>query len=219
MRRALPVLTATTLALTGAFTATRLFGTGVMHALWRDPSVLASGQLWRLFTPVLVQSDPSAHTVIQVFALCAVVGIIGERVFSRPRWLALYVTGALVGQGIGEVFQPHQGGTSVAFVGVLGGLAAYAVLGPDARLRPLPLRVMAVAAVPAAIADTLVGDIHGLPFLAGVALASWWFLRQRDGELDNHALGEVAVAPDEGARVGDQCGERPRGSVVRFRSG
>ncbi len=107
-----PLLTAVSLTLTVALTATRLGGTGVEHALRRDPDALGSGELWRLLSPVLVQTDPSWFAVVSVFVTCAVIGVIGERVFSRPRWAALYLVGALARHGIGEVFQPRQGGTS-----------------------------------------------------------------------------------------------------------
>jgi membrane associated rhomboid family serine protease len=173
-RRSFPLLTALTLLLTAGVTATRLAGSGVLQALWRDPSGLEHGQLWRLLTPVLVQSDP-APVVVKVLVLCAVVGALGERVFSRRRWACLYLTGALCGHTIGEFFQPHQGGTSVAFAGVLGGLAATALLGRR-DVKPI-LRIEAALAIPLAIADTALGDIHGLPFLAGLALAAVWFVR------------------------------------------
>jgi membrane associated rhomboid family serine protease len=121
-----------------------------------------------VITPVLVQTDRSVIVVIAVCALCAVVGVIGEQQFSRREWLVLYVVGALVGHAIGEVFQPRQGGTSVAFAAILGALAARAVTG---SLRvPRPVRVEAAIAVPLAIVDTIAHDIHGLPFLAGFVI-------------------------------------------------
>jgi membrane associated rhomboid family serine protease len=174
MPRRLPILTLGTLLLTAGVPATRFAGTGVLHALWRDPSGLEHGQVWRLVTPVLVQSDPGS-TVVTVIILCAFVGAAGERVFSRGRWMSLYLAGALAGHSIGEVFQPHQGGTSVAFAGVLGGLASYALLRGD-EVKPV-LRVEALLCIPLAILDTVIGDIHGLPFLAGVFLASIWLIR------------------------------------------
>jgi rhomboid protease GluP len=172
--RRLPILTAVALLLTAAVTATRFAGTGVLHALWRDPSGLEHGQVWRLVTPVLVQSDPG-WTVVKVIVLCTVVGAAGERVFSRGQWISLYLVGTLAGHSIGEFFQPHQGGTSVAFAGVLGGLAAVALLRGDA-VKPV-LRVEAAVCIPLAILDTVIGDIHGLPFLAGLGLASVWLVR------------------------------------------
>jgi membrane associated rhomboid family serine protease len=167
-----PLLTAAALALSAAGTLTRLAGTGVFDALRRDPSGLRRGQLWRLITPVLVQSDRSHVVVIEVFVLCAVVGAIGERVFARPEWLAPYLTGALVGHGIGEAFQPYQSGMSVAFAGILGGLAAEASR-PGAPV-PKVLRVEAALLIPLAIIDTALRDIHGAPLLGGFVVAYLW---------------------------------------------
>jgi rhomboid protease GluP len=187
-----------TLGTTAAVTATRLWTPDVMEALWRDPGALGSGQLWRLLSPVLVQSDDSVLVVIAVFALCAVIGVLGERVFPPRRWIALYLLGALVGHGIGEVFQPDGGGTSVAFMGILGGLAAYA-LRPDAPV-PSPVRVEAWIAIPLAVLDTALGDIHGLPFLAGLLLG-WAWLRcdyprsDGDGARPLHARPAAARPP------------------------
>jgi hypothetical protein len=184
-----------------------------MEALWRDPDALGAGQLWRLLSPVLVQSDDSALVVIAVFALCAVIGVLGEGVFSPRRWIALYLLGALVGHGIGEVFQPEGGGTSVAFMGILGGLAAYA-LRPGAPV-PRPVRAEALIAIPLAILDTALRDIHGLPFLAGL-LVGWAWLRRDyprpdgDGARPLHA--RPAAARPSGAERGGPAirSRRPR---------
>jgi hypothetical protein len=73
------------------------------------------------------------------------------------------------------VFQPDAGGTSVAFMGILGGLAAYA-LWSETRV-PTPVRVEAALAIPLAVIDTVLHDIHGLPFLAGLVTARIWLWR------------------------------------------
>ena len=167
MRRAIggrPWLTATALGATIAGTCTRLWATGVFDALRRNPSGLAHGQLWRLVSPVLVQGDPSVISIIAVFMTCAAVGVLGEALLSRRAWISLYVLGVLVGHGIGEVFQPHQSGTSVAFAAILGGIAARVLR--DARYRFWRWRVCVL--IPLAVLDTVVRDIHGLPFLAGL---------------------------------------------------
>jgi rhomboid protease GluP len=170
-----PILTTVTLALTAAVTASRLAGPGLVDALRRDPSALRSGQLWRLLSPVLVQTDRSALVVVGVLVAAAVVGAVAEQLFAPRRWIALYLVGALVGHGLGEVVQPLQGGTSVAFAALLGGLAAYA-LRRRGRV-PAVLRIEAAVAIPLAVADTLARDIHGLPFLAGLALTVLWLYR------------------------------------------
>ncbi len=164
--RGWPLLTALTLAATLLGTCSRLFGSGVFEALRRDPDGLAHGQLWRLITPVLVQGDRSPFTIAAVFILCAVIGAAGEVMLSRREWILLYVIGILVGHGIGEVFQPGQSGTSVAFAAILGGIGARVLQARDARHRLW--RVRFAALVPLAILDTIFRDIHGLPFLAGL---------------------------------------------------
>ena len=172
-----PVLTAIALTATLLGTLTRLFGPAMFDSLARDPTELGHGQLWRLLTPVLVQSDHSPLAIIGVFILCAVIGVTGEWLLPRSEWLALYLLGALAGHGIGETFQPHQSGTSVAFVGILGGLGARILLDHDPRLKFWRIRFAAL--IPLAILDTALRDIHGAPFLIGLAAGSAFELRTR----------------------------------------
>ena len=170
-----PILTSITVGLTAIVTATRLLGDGPLDALRRDPGALGHGQLWRLLSPVLVQSDAGLLNVLLVLVLCAGIGAVAEQLLTRRRWLALYLVGALVGHAIGDAFQPLEGGTSVAFVGILGGLAAYSLVGGVPQLQRF--RLQAAAAIPLAVLDTVLGDIHGLPYLAGLALATAWLVR------------------------------------------
>jgi rhomboid protease GluP len=179
MKREFPLLTSITIALTAALTATRLLGDGPLDALRRDPTALGHGQVWRLITPTLVQSDPELKTVLSVFALCFVIGMRAERLLPRRRWLALYLAGALAGHAVGEAFQPLNGGTSVAFCGILGGLAVLALLG-ETPVAP-QLRFAAAFALPLSVLDLMLRDIHGAAFLAGFAVALTWTLRERAG--------------------------------------
>lgn len=170
--RRLPLLTLAALGPSAVLTATRLFTDAPLDALRRDPSALGHGQVWRLITPVLVQSDSGVVSVILVFALCAAIGIYAERILPPAPWLVLYFVGALSGHAIGEAFQPLAGGTSVAFVGILGGLGAYALLDLDPRLAKF--RLQSAAMIPLAVLDTALGDIHGVPYLLGMACAVVW---------------------------------------------
>jgi rhomboid protease GluP len=162
-----------------------LVGDGVLDAVRRDPAALGHGQLWRLVSPVLVQGDRSLFAVLGVFALCSVIGATGERILPRRRWIALYFIGALAGHSAGEVFQPHQSGSSVAFAGILGGLAAYALFGCAPVLQDW--RTRAAVAIPLAVLDTVFRDIHGVAFLAGLLATSAWVLRDRTWEKDTAA--------------------------------
>lgn len=172
-----PVLTAVTLGLTVLVTATRLFGDGPLDALRRDPAALGDGQVWRLISPVLVQSDPGLGTVLLVFAACALIGTIGERLLSPASWLTFYFCGALAGHALGEAFQPLEGGTSVAFVGILGGLGALVTLGGDPVLNHF--RWQALVAIPLSVLDIALGDIHGVSYLVCFAIGSIWMLREK----------------------------------------
>jgi rhomboid protease GluP len=194
-----PWLTALTLSATLIGTCTRLFGTGVFHALRRDPSALGHWQLWRLVTPVLVQGDGSVLAIVEVFVLCAVIGVAAEQLLPRGEWIALYVVGVLAGHGIGEVFQPHQSGTSVAFAGVLGGIAAKVLLDRDPRHRLWRLRFGAL--IPLAILDTVLRDIHGLAFLAGLAVGLVFELRRARDPLRREQLERCSVARTHGREV------------------
>jgi rhomboid protease GluP len=184
-RQSFPLLTALTLGVTAVLTASRLVGDGVLDAVRRDPAALGHGQLWRLVSPVLVQGDRSLFAVLGVFALCSVIGATGERILPRRRWIALYFIGALAGHSAGEVFQPHQSGSSVAFAGILGGLAAYALFGCAPVLQDW--RTRAAVAIPLAVLDTVFRDIHGVAFLAGLLATSAWVLRDRTWEKDTAA--------------------------------
>jgi rhomboid protease GluP len=174
-----PLLTTLTLTATLIGTCARLFGAGVFDALRRDPSALGHWQLWRLVTPVLVQGDGSVLAIAEVFVLCAVIGVAAEQLLPRVEWILLYAVGVFVGHGIGEVFEPHQSGTSVAFAAVLGGIAARVLLGRDPRRRLW--RVRFAVLIPLAVLDTVLRDIHGLPFLAGLAVGIVFELRRARG--------------------------------------
>jgi len=191
--RPVPVLTTIALTATLLGTITRVFGPGVFDALRRDPKQLGHGQLWRLLTPVLVQGDHSLLAIIPVFVLCAAVGVAGEWLLPRPEWLLLYLLGALAGHGLGEAFQPHQSGMSVAFAGVLGGVGARILLDPDPPLKGLRIRFAAL--IPLAGLDSALRDIHGAPFLVGLAVASWFELRRRASGKRSLAGGQTRNRP------------------------
>ena len=64
----------------------------------------------------------------------------------------------------------------MAFVGILGGLGAYALLDRDPDLHKFKLQ--AAVAIPLAVLDTAMGDIHGVPYLVGLSLGLIWAARE-----------------------------------------
>ena len=148
------------------------FCPAVFSSLRRDPDALVHGEVWRLLSPVLVQADVFEHDgwwrALAVLALVAAILSFAERKYGARRSLILYGVGALVGHGVGELWQPYGSGCSVAGCGVLGGVAVWLL-----SARPLQVRVGAALVIAAAIAGTWFEDIHGPPLLAGAVLGRW----------------------------------------------
>jgi hypothetical protein len=168
----LPRLLLLVLSPTLALTLVARFYPVVFTSLRRDPSALAHGEVWRVLSPVLVQADilqPGGWwRTIAVFALVAAILAATQRAFGSVHSLILYGVGALVGHGIGQLWQPYGSGCSVAGCGALGGVAVWLL---RAR-RPQP-KLGAAIVLALALVATLLEDIHGPPVLAGAALGAW----------------------------------------------
>jgi hypothetical protein len=144
----------------------------VFTSLRRDPSALAHGEVWRVLSPVLVQADilqPGGWwRTIAVFALVAATLAVAQRTFGSVHALILYGVGAVVGHGIGQLWQPYGSGCSVAGCGALGGVAVWLL-----RARQPQPKLGAAIVLALALVGTLLEDIHGPPILAGAALGAW----------------------------------------------
>jgi len=171
----LPLLPFWVLAPTMALTLAARFEPVVFTSLRRDPGALGRGEVWRLLSPVLVQADFLADNgvwrTIAVWVFVAAIVAVAERTLGGLRSLALYVIGALVGHGVGELWQPLSSGCSVAGCGVLGGLVAWLL-----RAKPMPVRLNGGLWLAAGVVATGLEDIHGPALLAG-ALAGAWLCR------------------------------------------
>jgi hypothetical protein len=151
------------------------FYPALFSGLRRDPYALTHGEVWRLFSPVLIQADvlqPDGwwRAIAVLVSVAAILGF-AERTFGTGRSLVLYGIGALVGHGVGELWQPYGSGCSVAGCGVLGGIAVWLL-----RSKPPQVKVAALSWLAFAVVATVLEDIHGPPLLAG-AVAGFWILR------------------------------------------
>jgi hypothetical protein len=147
-----------------------LLGTALWHTAWPGMvdtlgrGQLGNGELWRVVTPLLVQTGPTAAVVV-AFLLVALVGWLAERWFGSARMAALYLGGGLVANVVGAWWDPHGAGITVAGCGVLGGFAVWW------------LRMRRSGPVSAGAWVLLIGvflafssDIHGVGALAGAVL-------------------------------------------------
>lgn len=127
----------------------------LLEVLQRNWAVIAHGELWRLFTSLVVQDGGLAGAAFNLVSL-AVLGVAAEAVWGARRWVAIALTAGVGAQFWGWVVQPVGGGNSVAVFGLAASLAVLALRRGTGRQRWLGLACMLVAAVLLAV-----GDIHG----------------------------------------------------------
>jgi membrane associated rhomboid family serine protease len=138
----------------------------------RDAARIDDGQWYRLFTGMFFQ-DGWAWGLVSNLVWLAMFGTLAERVFGRWRWLVLYFGCGLFGQLMSYLWlNPVGAGNSMCTVGLIGALAAVAMVAPRRYHVVLPLQLrLATYAVPVlAVVDTALHDNHGLPCLLGIAL-------------------------------------------------
>ncbi|GAA0257636.1 rhomboid family intramembrane serine protease [Cryptosporangium japonicum] len=159
-------LTWAVFAVTAATTALGYAVPAFSDALARDPAFF-DGQVWRLVTPILVNPEGWGQVLTNGIGLL-MFGAIAERVFGRRAWLALYLTGGVVGEVYSYALEYYSAGSSVAVAGLLGGLAAWLISG--AAKVALALRAGAGAVLLLGVLLAATGDNHGAPLLAGALL-------------------------------------------------
>src|SRR5215471_15439390 len=167
MARKIPKATLTVLFITEIMTGLAFFFPVLVVALERTPGMLSSGQWWRLITPILINPEGWLQIIVNLLGI-ALVGAMVERLFGSGRWLILYLTGAIVGELTGMVWQPEGAGSSVALCGLLGGLAAWLMWGA----KPIQPRFGGAILILGALVLTAMRDLHGPPIVAGGCAAA-----------------------------------------------
>lgn len=171
----IPFATATVLALSVALTCASRFAPVIREALQRNPAALMAGEVWRVATPLFVQPD-SWPVTLSISALLVVGGVAVEQIFDIAGWLALYATGAVVGEIAGYIWQPLGSGGSIAVAGLLGGLIAWFLSKPTPWFAKIGIAIV----IAGAFVDTWAKDIHGLPLLAGIFVGMLLLRRRAD---------------------------------------
>jgi len=136
--------------------------------LQRAPGGLPSGQLWRLVTPLLVQTLGWYQVVANLVTL-ALFGVLAEWLLGRWLWMALFAGGTAGGEIAAYAWHDPGGGDSIAICGLAAGIGITLL----ARRAPPP-RFAADAVVYYVAALTGWGfsglRAAGLAFLAAVVL-------------------------------------------------
>ena len=167
-----PYLTAAVFAVTLACGIAQLVHPPSYAAMHRDAARIDAGEWYRLVTGMFFQ-DGWAFGLTSNLLWLAVFGTLAERVFGRVKWLLLYFGCGLFGQFMSYLWlNPVGAGNSMCVVGLIGGLAAVAMVASRRYgvVLPVQFRIIAFAVPVLAVVDTVAHDNHGLPALLGLAL-------------------------------------------------
>ncbi len=92
-------------------------------------SNILAGEYWRFLTPVFLHAG-IMHLLINCYSLYAI-GVSVEKIFGRPRFLAVYFIAGVLGNLLSFMFSPNPGvGASGAIFGLLGALLYFGLERP-----------------------------------------------------------------------------------------
>jgi membrane associated rhomboid family serine protease len=152
----------------------------LLQNLQRDWTRIGRGQVWRLFTSLVVQDGGPVGALFNLVTLAAI-GVAAEQVWGAKRWIAITLAAGFGAQLWGKIVQPVGGGNSVAVFGLAASVAVLAVLQGVGSQRLLGLISLLGAAV-----LLVVGDIHGGAATIGALLGlAFVRARQRSQSLPN----------------------------------
>ncbi|MFT3925083.1 MAG: rhomboid family intramembrane serine protease [Myxococcales bacterium] len=149
--------------------------------LERNGDAVARGELWRLLSAALVQDGGPPGALFNLSALL-LVGSVAERWLSAGRWLSVALTGSLVGNLAGLLWQPVGAGNSALVFGLAGSLGTLCL---RARVAGSAWLALSFAAALALLLDR---DLHGAAACAG-ALVAWTFPRPTTSASDSEQHG------------------------------
>lgn len=160
-----PLLTLAVLLLIGATATLTAARPDLLPLLSRDPAMLASGEVWRAVTALFA---PDGGTSGMLFNLgwLLVLGAMAERRFSRPAWLAIYFGGGVAAEFLALAWQPHGAGNSIACFALAGALCSDWRAGAGRWWRV----GTGLAGLAAAAVLVFADDVHGIGFIAGMAI-------------------------------------------------
>ncbi|MGN6102230.1 MAG: rhomboid family intramembrane serine protease [Devosia sp.] len=172
-----PGLTLAVFLATAAVTAASLYRPEIATGLERNAPLIAEGQVWRLVTTWLVETDGWAQIAVN-FAGLAIFGWLVETFVGRRWWIIGYVVAGLAGEIAGLWWQPLGGGNSVAVCGLIGVFSLWQVL----RQTTLGARRFVGPIFWLGLGLFLVvrRDIHGAALVAGFIVGALAFLRPKE---------------------------------------
>lgn len=165
-----------------SFFAQQLIGNDYTLRLASIPQLIALGEWWRLFTPVLVHAG-IFHVAMNMFVLY-IYGQNAEEAFGSIRFLAIYVASALTGSAFSYAFGGGNAsvGASGAVFGVVGALIVYLYNRRSSQFIAVHLRGMLTFLALNAVIGFVLPNIDVMAHLGGLvggALLGLGFDRSR----------------------------------------
>jgi rhomboid protease GluP len=138
--------------------------------LQRDWTAIAQGELWRLFTSLVVQDGGLVGTIFNLVALAAI-GVSAEQVWGWKRWTVIALAAGVGAEFWGKIVEPVGAGNSVVVFGLAASVAAMTV-----RRGVGVQRLLGLISLLGAALLLIIGDIHGgaatIGALVGLAFSS-----------------------------------------------
>jgi rhomboid protease GluP len=85
----------------------------MLRALERNAALIASGEVWRLVTALVVQRGGFAGSIFNLVSL-ALIGSVAEHLWGTRRWVVIVVVGGILSEVVALAWQPIGAGNSVA---------------------------------------------------------------------------------------------------------
>jgi membrane associated rhomboid family serine protease len=147
-------------------TTLQFFFPAVLTALRRDYTQFASGEWWRLVTPLFVQDAGIAGSIFNLISL-VLVGAVAEQLWGRWRMLVIFFVGGVTSEVIAFSWQPIGAGNSVSNFSLAASIAVGCLMLQPNR----PVQIAALIALTADVLLLTMKDIHGAAAIAGMLLA------------------------------------------------
>ena len=165
--------------ITSLVTITQFFHPELLHLLRRNPEKLASGEWWRLITPLLVHSDGWTQYVFNIVCI-TIIGFDTERLYGKLNFLFLYFIGGFTGEIAGYLWEPYGAGASVGLCGLLGGL--FVLLLSRTHLSKPFVSILSLYIIVGLISFTLANVYISIGLFALVAILTAIVMKQAHAE-------------------------------------
>jgi rhomboid protease GluP len=138
----------------------------ILSTLQRDYARFASGEWWRVITPLFVQDGGVAGSVFNLVSLL-LIGAVTERLRGSRQTIAIFLIGGVLSEIVAFGWQPVGAGNSVGNFSLAASISVACLVPQASKVS----RAFALLSLVSAAVLVAVKDIHGAAAVAGAILA------------------------------------------------